>query len=148
MATTFPYTPTTPKHSPIDTSGNNLMGIIGLACAALGTVLSVASATAVFGAPLVQAGFILGVMGLFPEGAKKVWPAAALVTAFLGSSLSLVLVQHQMLSTFDSTSSEFAELERQLEQQLEQLNQPRQQPYADPFSGTDAPNGWPTSSQL
>lgn len=144
MTTTFPYAPTTPKHSPIDASGNNLIGIIGLACAALGTVLSVASATAVFGAPLVQAGFILGVVGLFPEGAKKVWPAAALVTAILGSALSLVLVQHQVSSTFDSSSSEFAELERQ----LEQLNEPRQQPYADPFSGSGAPNGWSTSPQL
>ena len=157
MTTAFPFAPApTQKPSPIDASGDNLIGIIGLASAGLGTVLCLSATTAAFGAPLVQAGFILGVVGLFPQGAKKVWPAAALITAILGSALSIALVERHVASQFGE-SSNFAELEQQLEQQLEQLEQFDRgysslgtDPYGsslsaqDPLSGAGAPNGWPT----
>lgn len=141
MTTAFPFAPTpapAPKPSPIDASGDNLIGIIGVASAGLGTLLSFSAITAAFGAPLVQAGFILGVVGLFPQGAKKLWPAVALVTAILGTALSVMLVQHQAASQFDSSTAEFTELERQ----LEQLDQ-RYSPYSDPLPGAGAANGWP-----
>ncbi|MCG7296973.1 hypothetical protein MHJ86_08930 [Corynebacterium afermentans] len=133
-----------PKPSPIDAFGDNLIGIIGLACAVLGTLLSFNAVTANFGAPLLQAAFILGVVGLFPQGAKKVWPAAALITAILGSALSIMLVQHQVTSQFDSSTAQFTDLERQ----LEQLNQTFDPYSTDPLSGPGAPTGWPTAPRL
>ena len=153
MTTAFPFAPApTQKPSPIDASGENLIGIIGLASAGLGTVLCLSATTAAFGAPLVQAGFILGVVGLFPQGAKKVWPAAALITAILGSALSIALVERHVASQFGE-SSNFAELEQQLERQLEQFDQGYSSlgtdpygsglPAQDPPSGAGAANGWP-----
>lgn len=145
MTTAFPFAPTpapAPKPSPIDASGDNLIGIIGVASAGLGTLLSFSATTAAFGAPLVQAGFILGVVGLFPQGAKKLWPAVALVTAILGTALSIALVERHVASQFGE-SSDFAELERQLEQQLEQFEQTMDPYRTDPLPGAGAANGWP-----
>lgn len=146
MTTAFPFAPPSPapKPSPIDASGDNLIGIIGLASAALGTLLSLSATTAAFGAPLVQAGFILGVVGLFPQGAKKVWPAAALITAILGSALSIALVQHKATEQLGTSPSEVAELEQYVEQQLERLNQTMDPYRTDPYSGAGAPNSWPS----
>mgnify|MGYP002712107107 CR=1 FL=1 len=154
MTTTYtgperPFQPhTARKPSPIDAFGDNLIGVIGLVCAVLGTLLSLNATTATFGAPLVQAGFILGVVGLFPQGAKKVWPAAALITATLGSALNIALAQHHVEEQLGVSTREIAELDQQIERQLEQLNQTFDPYGTDPLSGAGAPTGWPTAPKL
>ena len=155
MTTTYtgperPFQPhTAPKPSPIDAFGDNLIGIIGLASAVLGTLLSLNASTAIVGGPLVQAGFILGVVGLFPQGAKKIWPAAALITAIVGGALSIALLQHKAAEQLGASTGEIEQLEQQIEQQLERLhNNPYVTDGTDPLSGAGAPTGWPTAPQL
>lgn len=131
--------------SRIDASGTNLIGITGLVCAVLGTLLSLAAPTATFGAPLLQAAFILGVVGLFPQGARKALPAAALVVAILGTALTSQVLANRVTTSFGDAELQMKDLEELLNDPRF-YEDPRSRSGADTGAGTvsDPAAGWPT----
>ena len=75
---------------------------------------------------------------------SKTRPAVALITAIVGTALSIALVQHKATEQLGTSPSEVAELEQYVEQQLERLNQTMDPYRTDPYSGAGAPNSWPS----
>lgn len=83
----------TPAGSPQQPGGKkpkNIVGIVALALSALGFVLGLFPATALFGWLLLFAGFVTGIVGLFQKLKEKITSIIAIVLSALGTIASII----------------------------------------------------------
>jgi len=76
--------------APVEPPRLSIVGVVGLAIAGLGTILSCIPATFVFGWILLAAGFIVSLISIFLKGKK--WPGiAGLILSVVGTILAVVV---------------------------------------------------------
>ncbi len=84
----------------------NTIGIIALAVAILGAIMSVVPGAAIVGWILLPFGFILGLVGLFMRGKPKGTAIGAVIVSIIGTIMAMVFFVAVVSDAFDSAFDE------------------------------------------
>ncbi|WP_210383709.1 DUF4352 domain-containing protein [Corynebacterium sp. HMSC05H05] len=142
-----PYT-TPPADGPSPKAKDrNVIGIIGLVCAVLGTILSCIPGILLAGWILLPIAFILGLVGLFPKDKAKGTAIAAVIISIVGTIVAAVVFAFVVDSAIDDTFNKETTVSNNSDNSNDASDQPANQA-SDAADGSTRENPLPIGSTI